>query len=263
MQLFFSVMNYLYKLELFIWFIHLLLSSSLEGSVQSEINRPSLQATMDRGGWEEAKSGPWSIHPFISKTPPVLLLLPDQHRASPPRKRWKALIQVIKATTVMATNHWGNCCSSNKLCSVPSAISSPISFINGMWCYGRGYATRHIWFQIWVFTSGKRTKASASKVPHAQSGVISSQRFHCLVINRGAARGRVEGKTPLCHSLWGHSFQLLQTKNMQKFELHNLVVNFPDCWSSFSQPEYIINDNIVVKNNSSDVSLWKRSQIKR
>lgn len=119
----------------------------------------------------------------------------------------------------MATNHWENCCSSNKLCSVPSAILSPISFINGMWCYGRSYATRHIWFQIWAFTSGKRTKASASKVPHAQSGVISSQRFHCLIINCGAVRGWVEGKTPLCHSLCAHSFQLLQTKTMLYAEM--------------------------------------------
>lgn len=112
----------------------------------------------------------------------------------------------------MATNRWGNCCSSNKLCSVPSAISPPISFINGMWCHSRGYATRHIWFQIWAFTSGARTKASASNVPHAHPRVISSQHFHCLIIKLVAARGWVEGKTPLCHSLWGHSFKVLQTK---------------------------------------------------
>lgn len=225
---------------------------------------------MDRGGWEEAKPGPWSIYPFISKTPPNLLLLPfpDQHHASQPRKRWKALIQVIKATIVMATNHWESCCSSNKLCSMPSAISSPISFINGMWCHGCGYASRHIWFQIWAFTSGKRTKAPASKVPHAQSGVISSQRFHCLIINRGAVRGWVEGKTPLCHSLRGHSFQLLQTKTTLYAEM--LAADF-SCWLSrlltpffcfFSQPEGIMNDMTVEKNDCSDVSLWKRSQDK-
>lgn len=49
-----------------------------------------------------------------------------------------AVIQVIRATTVMATNHWGNCCS-NKLCSMLSAILSTISFINGMWCHGCDY----------------------------------------------------------------------------------------------------------------------------
>lgn len=49
-----------------------------------------------------------------------------------------AVIQVIRATTVMATDHWGNCCS-NKLCSMLSAISSTISFINGKWCHGSDY----------------------------------------------------------------------------------------------------------------------------
>lgn len=160
----------------------------------------------------------------------------------------------------MATNHWENCCSSNKLCSVPSAILSPISFINGMWCYGRSYATRHIWFQIWAFTSGKRTKASASKVPHAQSGVISSQRFHCLIINCGAVRGWVEGKTPLCHSLWAH---ISVAANKNHVICRNISCRFEsDCWRSFSQSECIMNDIIVEKNNSSDVSLWKRSQDK-
>lgn len=38
----------------------------------------------------------------------------------------------------MATNHWGNCCS-NKLCSMLSAISSTIGFINGKWCHGSDY----------------------------------------------------------------------------------------------------------------------------
>lgn len=70
------------------------------------------------------------------RPPPTLLT--DQHQANPPRQRWGAAMQVIRATTVMATNHWGNCCS-NKLCSVLSAILSTISFINGMWCHGSDY----------------------------------------------------------------------------------------------------------------------------
>lgn len=65
-------------------------------------------------------------------------LLTDQHQANPTRQRSGAAMQVIRATTVMATNHWGNCYA-NKLCSMLSAILSTISFINGMWCHGSDY----------------------------------------------------------------------------------------------------------------------------
>lgn len=120
-----------------------LLSSSLRQNAESSINRPSLPATMDRGSWREAKAESWSIHPFICRIPmhprpPILPPFTDQHQANLHQQRWGAAMQVIRATTVMATNRWGNCCS-NKLCSMLSAILSTISFINGMWCHGSDY----------------------------------------------------------------------------------------------------------------------------
>lgn len=118
-------------------------------NVQSSINRPSLCTTMDRGSWGKAKPESWSIHPFISRIPTQPPLppppplpgwpAPSQHAQAGSREQgWGAAMQVIRATTVMTTNHWGNCCS-NKLCSVLSAILSTISFINGMWCHGSDY----------------------------------------------------------------------------------------------------------------------------
>ena len=71
-------------------------------------------------------------------TPPPPSSLTSTKPIRPGRQRWGAAMQVIRATTVMATNRWGNCCS-NKLCSMLSAILSTISFINGMWCHGSDY----------------------------------------------------------------------------------------------------------------------------
>lgn len=57
--------------------------------------------------------------------------------------------------------------------------------------------------QICVFMSAERTKVSASNVPHAQPGVISSQHFLSLIIssmavNTGGGQGTKPHSTMLC-----------------------------------------------------------------
>lgn len=120
-------------------FVHFVYRVCLGWNVEGWINSPSLSTTKDRGSWGEAKTEPWSIHPFISRIPPPP---PSFHWPTPsqsaPAETGEAAMQVIRATTVMATNHWGNCCS-NRLCSMLSAILSTISFINGTWCHGSDY----------------------------------------------------------------------------------------------------------------------------
>lgn len=48
--------------------------------------------------------------------------------------------------------------------------------------------------QICVFMLGERTKVSASNMPHAQSGVISTQRFLSIIISSVNESVWVEGK---------------------------------------------------------------------
>lgn len=124
----------------------------------------------------------------------------DQHQANLSRQRWGAAMQVIKATTVMATNHWGNCCS-NQLCSMLSAILSTISFINGMWCHSSDYTPCNIWFKC-VLMPRERTKVSTSNMPHVQPRVISSQHFLSLIISSMTESVWVEGNGQNHSPLW-------------------------------------------------------------
>lgn len=69
--------------------------------------------------------------------------------------------------------------------------------------------------------SVERTKVSASNMPHAQSGVISSQLFLSLIISNVAVSVWVEGKGQnhtLPYAVYGTlmiiSFQVLQTKTI-------------------------------------------------
>jgi len=115
----------------------------------------------------------------------------DQHQANLPQQRWRAAMQVIRVTTVMATNHRGNCCS-NKLCSMLSAILPTISFINGMWCHGSDYTpvTSDSHMCLRVATENKSTSfkhCTCSAWGNKQSALLLS-----LTISNMAVNVRVE-----------------------------------------------------------------------
>lgn len=69
---------------------------------------------------------------------------------------------------------------------------------------------------ICVFALGGRTKASASNVPHAQSGVISTQRFFSVHYNKQCERECVGG---------GHGDEPRST--MQRYRTR-MIISFQD-----------------------------------
>lgn len=139
---------------------------ALGRNVQSSINRPSHPATMDRGSWGEAKTGPWSIHPFISRIP---MQQPRHRHPTPGPPHWPAPSQ--SAPAEMAREGRGGSHASNKShhghgnkprreLLLKQALFRAVSYLvchrlyqwdvmSWLWLYAH-----HIWFK-YVFMSGE------------------------------------------------------------------------------------------------------------